>query len=161
MSPSNLRNQWCTSTSTERWQENEWRRPKHESQQQESSSVPSQWLFFMKEGDTLKTIKEARKLLKWIEKAHYMSKKSKTSSNKEKNQTSSKEEGPKENPTWNKCHLPGHNHPWKECPNNPGSNNFNGTHFKQVREESKNSTSINANEKGSGNQNTNEKSSTL
>ena len=38
------------------------------------------------------------------------------------------------------------------------SNNFNGIHFKEVREESKNSTSINANEKGSGNQNTNEKS---
>ncbi len=39
------------------------------------------------------------------------------------------------------------------------SNNFNGIHFKEVREESKNSTSNIVNENGSGNQNTNEKSS--
>ncbi len=50
--------------------------------------------FIMKEGNTLKTIKEARMLLKQIKKAHYMSKKSKTSSNKENNQTNSTEEGP-------------------------------------------------------------------
>ncbi len=54
--------------------------------------------FIMKEGNTLKTTKDTRKLLKQMEKAHYMSKKHKTQNNKEKNHIYSKEDGPKENP---------------------------------------------------------------
>ncbi len=97
---------------------------------------PPQYLvkdFIMKEGNTFKTIKEARKLLNQIKKAYYMSKKFKTSNKKETNQTNSKEDGTKENPTGNRYWLPGHNHPWKESPNNPKSTNFNGTHFKRLK----------------------------
>ena len=34
------------------------------------------------------------------------------------------------NPTKNKiCRLIGHNHHWKDCPNNPNSKKYNGTHY--------------------------------
>ncbi len=73
------------------------------------------------------------------------SKTSKMSSNKEKTRLTVR------NPIGSRCCWHGHIHPWEECLNNPRSNNFNETHFKQVRGESKNSTGNNANEKGSGN----------
>ena len=31
--------------------------------------------------------------------------------------------------------LPGHNHKWSLCPNNPRSKFYNGTHYKTIREQ--------------------------
>eukprot|EP00957_Ditylum_brightwellii_P024853 1879286-Ditylum_brightwellii.AAC.1 len=30
------------------------------------------------------------------------------------------------------CHLPGHNHKWSVCPNNPRSDCSSGVHFKEI-----------------------------
>ena len=37
----------------------------------------------------------------------------------------------------NKCRLIGHNHLWKNCPNNPASKNYNEAHYSKVREQEK------------------------
>ncbi len=40
--------------------------------------------------------------------------------------------GPEHN---SKCRLPGHNHLWTLCENNPKSKNYNGTHYSKIREQ--------------------------
>ena len=68
----------------------------------------------MKEGDKAKTLKAVKSILKTIEKTHR---------NDEVKQEPSGNKNPKEpahNLTYiNKCRLNGHNHLWKNCPNNP------------------------------------------
>ena len=85
----------------------------------------------MKEGDKAKTLKAAKTTLKTIEKAHRNIKVEEEPSGNKK---------PKEHPTpnttdTNKCRLIGHNHNWKNCPNNPASKNYNGTHYSKIREQ--------------------------
>ena len=85
----------------------------------------------MKEGDNAKTLKAVKTILKTIEKAHRNIKVEKEPSGNKK---------PKEQPTpnttdTNKCRLIGHNHTWKNSPNNPASKNYNGTHYSKIREQ--------------------------
>ena len=35
----------------------------------------------------------------------------------------------------NKCRLNGHNHLWRNCPNNPSSKNYNETHYSIIRDQ--------------------------
>ena len=85
----------------------------------------------MKERDKAKTPKAAKTILKTIEKAHR---------NIKVEQEPSGNKKPKEHPTpnttdTNKCRLIGHNHTWKNCPNNPASKNYNGTQYSKIHEQ--------------------------
>ena len=96
-------------------------------------NIPKEWErdYLLKEGDKAKTLKAAKTILKIIEKADRSKKMEEEPSGKKK---------PKEQPApnttdTNKCRLIGHNHTWKNCPNNPASKNYNGTHYSKIREQ--------------------------
>ena len=97
-----------------------------------SPNIPRAWErdYLLKEGDKAKTLKAVKTILKTIEKAHR---------NDEVEEEPSSKKKPKEpahNPTdINKCRLNGHNHLWKNCPNNPISKSYNGTHYSKIREQ--------------------------
>ena len=54
----------------------------------------------------------------------------KNSLGKKKDDDDPKPNGKKSDP--NKCRLPGHDHEFKDCPNNPKSKNYNGTHYSKM-----------------------------
>ena len=95
-------------------------------------NIPREWErdYLLKEGDKAKTLKAVKTILKTIEKAHRNDKVEQEPSGKKK----PKEPAP--NKTDNdKCRLNGHNHLWKNCPNNPRSKNYNGTHYSKIRDQ--------------------------
>ena len=95
-------------------------------------NIPKQWErdYILKEGERAKTLKAVKTILKTIEKAHGNGEVEKEPSGKKK----PGEPAPNQSET-NKCRLIGHNHLWKNCPNNPTSKNYNGTHYSRIREQ--------------------------
>ena len=97
-------------------------------------NIPNDWRkdFILKEGDKAKNFKQVKTILKTIEKARGVNK-------TDKEESSGKKKTPKEPaptpPDKNKCRLVGHNHNWKNCPNNPNSKNYNGIHYSKIREQ--------------------------
>ena len=80
-------------------------------------NIPKEWErdYLLKEGDRAKTLKAAKTILKIIEKADRSKKMEEEPSGKK-----TPKEQPAPYPTdTNKCRLIGHNHLWKNCPNNP------------------------------------------
>eukprot|EP00957_Ditylum_brightwellii_P060233 4574371-Ditylum_brightwellii.AAC.1 len=43
-----------------------------------------------------------------------------------------KDKGKEKERAPDECHLPKHNHKWKDCKNNPRSDNYKGTYCKDV-----------------------------
>jgi len=82
----------------------------------------------LKDGGQAKILKTAKNILKTTEKAHAKDKMTeKEPSDKKKNPATTT------NPTKNKmCCLIGHNHLWKDCPNNPHSKKYNLTRYSRV-----------------------------
>ena len=102
-------------------------------------NIPKEWErdYLLKEGDKAKTLKAAKTILKTIEKAHR---------NSEVEEEPSGNKKPKEPASTitdtNKCRLIGHNHLWKNCPNNPVSKNYNGIHYSKIREQERAGTIV-------------------
>ena len=84
----------------------------------------------MKEGDKTKTLKAVKTTLKTIEKAHRNGEVEKEPSGNKK-----PKEPVHQSTDINKCRLNGHNHLWKNCPNNLNSKNYNGTHCSKVQDQ--------------------------
>ena len=99
-----------------------------------TKNIPSSWEkdFILKEGDKAKTLEEAKKILKIVERAATK----RENDEKVQSDTNVQKLPANQNPskTKNMCRLKNHDHPWKECPNNPHSKNYNGTHFRKIRE---------------------------
>jgi hypothetical protein len=104
-----------------------------------TANIPESWKrdFTLQGGDKLKTLKDAKKALMKIERAYGFEPRTsrkkartKTSDNGNENgdRTDSSSSGKKQ------CRLQGHDHMWKDCPNNPYSSGFGGTHFSIIRE---------------------------
>ena len=86
-----------------------------------SNARENGWI--LKKGGQAKTLKPAKRTSKTIKKAHAKDKIEEESSNKRFKESAT-------DPTKkNMCSLSGHNHLWKDCPNNPNSKKYNGTHY--------------------------------
>ena len=95
-------------------------------------NTPKEWEgdYLLKKGDKVKTLKAVKTILTTTKKAHrHIEVEGEPSGNK-------KTKEPTQNITdTNKCRLIRHNHLWNNCLNNPGSKNYNGTHYSKIREQ--------------------------
>ncbi len=102
--------------------------------------------FLLLDGDKAKKITDVKKILKKVQRANNATTKQhnaevqqlqqqidelkKQVSNSNNNHNTNKEGGTRDD---GKCRLKGHEHDWNECPNNPRSKKYNGTHYSEIR----------------------------
>ena len=85
--------------------------------------------YILKDGIHTKRMKAAKKILRTMKRAHAKDKMEKWPPDKKVKESAS------DPPKKNMCRLNGHNHFWKECPNNLNSNKYNETHYSKVWEQ--------------------------
>ena len=94
-------------------------------------------IFTLQGGNKLKTLKDAKKALMKIEQAYDSEPQTSCKKTRNKPSDNGNENGNKSDSSSSgkkQCRLQGHDHMWKDCPNNPYSSGFTGTHFSVIRD---------------------------
>ena len=99
-----------------------------------SNNIPELWErdYILKDSGQGKTLKAVKKILKTIKKAHAKDKMEEESSMYKEGQRNCHRSHKK-----NMRRLHGHNHLLKDCPNNPSSKKYNGTHYSKIWKQEK------------------------
>ena len=102
-------------------------------------NIPESWKhdFTLQSGDKLKTLIYSKKILMKVERAYDFEPRKSRKKTRKKPSDNGNENGDKTDSTSSgrkQRRLQGHDHMWKDCPNNPYSSSFAGTHFSIIRD---------------------------